>query len=119
MNFFSIIAAAVALIGLFVIIPIGLGILLPIFIALFISKKFFAKGLQWKAFTPLVIIVLSLTVFANFIWQIFVFNKIYYEWDRISFIPFTLTSHESPLLNGMGTWIAPGWTLNSLQLLFC
>lgn len=58
-----------------------------------------------------------LAILANLFWNLVLYNHIYFEWDRLG-LPYTFFSHEGPLLDGKGTWIAPGWTLTDLYLVW-
>lgn len=99
------------------IVPTLLGVIFPLWISLLIAKNLFTKQLSIKFFLPFGISIVSLLILANFLWDSLVFNHIYYEWDRTFFPPLTLLHHEIPVLDGMGTWIAQGWSLFSLHLL--
>lgn len=98
--------------------PILFGIILPLLVAFLISRWLFAKSIPIKHFRWFFLTIVILTFTANIIWKIFISNHIYYEWDTILITPFTLLFHEAPVLDGMGTWIAEGWTLFKLDLLY-
>lgn len=104
----------------FYFLPFLIGVILPTLIIPFLillrkendnANLFFTYSIL---FVPSLIILAILT---NLFWNSVLYNKVYYEWDRI-FLPYTFFSHEAPLLDGMGTWIAPGWTLNHLYLVW-
>ena len=103
---------------LFLVIPALVAIILPLLISIWIAKRIFGKGISWKNLTAFIFSVLFLSSLVNIIWNYFIVNKIYYEWDRILYTPFTLVLHESPLLDGSASWIAPGWSITYLHLLF-
>lgn len=98
--------------------PVVLGILLPLFLSLLISQKIVFKKISWTKFLLFGCFTIGLTILTNVIWNNFVYNHIYYELDRILLTPFTLMFHEAPVLDASVSWIAFGWTLFQLDLLY-
>ncbi len=108
-----------AAVSIFFIIPFVLAVILPALIVPFIVVFETVKD-SVSFFLIHMLFAFALTVLAllgNLFWNTLLFNRVYYEWDRI-FLPYTFFSHEAPLLDGSGTWIAPGWTLVHLYLLW-
>lgn len=104
---------------LFNLIPFIFFVALPAFTIPIIIQFITHSKYQGKSLLIFSISIVILSFIANLLWNTFIFNKVYYEWDRI-ILPFTLFTHESPLLDGNGTWIADEWTLQGLHYLwFC
>lgn len=100
-------------------LPFLVLVCLPLFIALFLVKRF-AKNIKgtdglWTFNIPVIV----LSIITNIIWEIFFYKHLYYEWDRIA-LPYTLLSHEYPDLSPpvVPNWIAQGWNQTSLYLLW-
>ncbi|MBI5619722.1 hypothetical protein HY950_02055 [Candidatus Gottesmanbacteria bacterium] len=95
------------------------GAILPPLFSLFISKRFFGRKLPWRIFLPYIALLFALLAVANGVWNRFVFNRLYYEWDRVLIIPFHFLGHEAPTLdNFFPNWIASGWTKTQLSALY-
>lgn len=96
---------------------------LPAFGLTFLGLKFSKvskKDNSYLVVFPLMLIILA--VLANFLWDQFIFKKIYYEWDRIM-IPYTFGYYEfaSPLVykgsvSQGPNWFAPGWNQRNFAL---
>lgn len=102
-----------------ILIPLATVILPPLF-SLFISKLFFGKKLPWKIFLPYVVLLFALLAITNGAWDKFVFNRLYYEWDRFFLsVPFHFLGHEAPhLSSATPDWIAYGWTIAKLHAVY-
>lgn len=67
------------------------------------------------SFKPFALSLTILAIVGNIVWEVFVFNKVYYNNDRV-LLPYTFFFHEDPyLFPGNASWIAEGWTLQSLN----
>lgn len=103
---------------LFDVVSFILMVALPAF-CISIFSLFLARSV--KKDVPTIVIfplsVIFLSIFANNLWDKYVFNSFYHEWDRI-FIPYSLISHESPLMDGTGSWYAHGWDKTGLDLVW-
>ncbi len=103
---------------LFNLIPFILMVALPAFtLSLFslLIVRSIKKDVSTVVIFPLSVILLA--ILANSLWDTYIFKVIYYEWDRI-FLPYTLISHESPSIDGQGTWYAQGWNKVGLDLIW-
>ncbi len=104
---------------LFYLIPFLLTVVLPAFavplFAMKITKSYDDKLLP--SLFPFSISLIILAILGNLFWEFLLYNKIYYEWDRL-FLPYTFISYESPILDGSASWIAPGWSLWHLHFLW-
>lgn len=98
-------------------------VILPLVLVLGLIRILIARYIPFKKFLPYFIFVILFTLGANILWEIAVFNKLYYEWDRLG-PPITLLTQELPYLDGSSSWIAEGWTIVGLHIvwlaaLFC
>lgn len=101
--------ALVLMISLFYVLPFLLAIVLPSCVIPFLVKRILnKKKVKLPSLKPFIISLIFLASTANLFWERDLFNKVYYEWDRI-FLPYTFFSHEAPLLDGNASWIAQGW----------
>jgi hypothetical protein len=104
---------------LFYFLPFLITIVLPAFViplvAMRINKSYDDKILP--SLLPFSISLILLAILGNLFWEFFLYNKIYYEWDRL-FLPYTFISYESPILDSSASWIASGWNLLYLYILW-
>lgn len=113
--FFSILA--VFFLPLFLLAFLFGFVILPLVLVLGLIRILIARHIPFKKFLPYVIFVILFILGANVLWEIAVFNKLYYEWDRIS-PPVSLIIQELPYLDGSSSWIAEGWTIFGLHILW-
>ncbi len=100
------------------IVIFSLIVALPAFITSLIALRLTKKSTTDSAVLlvfPLAVI--GLVILVNILWHTLIYNKLYYEWDGLTF-PFSLIHHEAPFLDGTGTWLAKGWTLQTLDLIW-
>jgi hypothetical protein len=106
-------------------------VIIPFFIlhliSRFIGKNFLTRRLILTFLGSLFL----LSIAGVFIWNIFVQNKVFHEWDTIS-PGYLLIAHEVPadvvkpfFEDGQGSrsqydgsWLAPGWSLFSLHMIW-
>ncbi len=103
----------------FYILPFFLTVVLP---ALLVPKFVaFLLKIQLKntfPFTPFYWVLVAGAIFANLFWQFGLYNHVYYEWDQF-LLPYSfLLGGEGPVLDGSASWIAKGWTLLDLHLVW-
>lgn len=107
---------------LFTLFPIVFLIIFPVFFVVFISRIFVEKSIHFKTFIPFIALVMGFTIIICMVWEIYVYDLIYHEWDTI-FVPrFNLITQEVPVVNTpgidySGTWIDKDWTVNKLNML--
>ena len=102
----------------FYVLPFFLTVYIPIYLGKIVVEKFIVKKKcigSYFRFYSLCVIVLALL--ANLIWESLIFNHLYYEWDRF-FNPYSLVVFESPVVDTSSSWIAKGWSLWNLFLIW-
>ncbi len=100
-----------------IIFPIIVGIIVLPFTPYLIKRKWFNSTKSMPSLIPFWGSVIPLVLVVNAIWTNYINGNIFYEWDNW-FTQYSLVSYQSPLLDGKGTWIDPGWHLWSLYLLW-
>jgi len=102
----------------FYLLPFLLLVVLPVQLVLFIVTKFVNKKKhQLPSFKPFILSISGGVILANIIWNLALFNQVYYEWDR-TILPFTLFTHEAPVLDTTVSWLAKGWQLWHLDVIW-
>lgn len=101
---------------LFKIFPLAITTIIPAFILTFIFRKLTTnQNKPLPSFKPFALSLTILAIIGNIVWEVFVFNNVYYEWDRF-LLPYSFFFHEKPsLFPGGASWIASEWTLQSLN----
>lgn len=100
----------ITIVVFFFIIPFIFTTALPAFILpIFFLKRSKAKIKNKEFIYIFAGILVTLSILINILWEIFLYGKAYYEWDRI-FMPYNLFFYESPLLDGTGSWLAKDWS---------
>ncbi|MEN8253827.1 MAG: hypothetical protein ABFQ62_05650, partial [Patescibacteria group bacterium] len=100
------------ILGIFYVLPFVFSIILPAFLVPAIFKKIIGRKKKLPSIFIFAISIIVLAFLANLFWDFFIYNKIYYEWDRVS-IPYSLFWHESPSTENPN-WLAEGWTKGNL-----
>ncbi|HSW96648.1 MAG TPA: hypothetical protein VLF89_02365 [Candidatus Saccharimonadales bacterium] len=104
---------------LFYALPYIVTIALPgISIPWIVKKKFLkTKQVTGTSLLPYILPLILLPIISNLLWEQLLFNKVYYEWDRL-FIPYDFFFYESPLVDGSSSWLARGWSQWHLFLIW-
>jgi len=109
---------SLSMIVLFYILPFLLAVVLPAWgIPTLIQRILNKKREKLPSLFPFIFSLVVLAFFTNLFWEFALFNKVYYEWDRV-FLPYTFFWHESPALDGSSNWIATGWKLWHLHAIW-
>lgn len=96
---------------LFYVFPFLLAVVLPAWAIPSIIKRILnRKKEKVPSLLPFILSLIFLAFLAILFWEFVMFNRIYYEWDHFS-LSYTFFSHESPVLDGSPSWIARGWKL--------
>ncbi|MEK7518162.1 MAG: hypothetical protein AAB583_06490 [Patescibacteria group bacterium] len=99
--------------------PLVIAVIIPSLIISKIIKRIISRGkASLPSIWPFVLFITILAILANFLWYIFVNNKIYYHWNSLLLTPYTLLFHESPDLGLSPDWLAYDWELGHLDLLW-
>lgn len=90
------------------------GLFLPL-----IVSKFFLKNSKDEHFNflPFTVSLTILSVGAILFWEFGLFNRVYYEWDRF-YVAYNLFFFNLPILDSLTNWLASGWTLWHLYLIW-
>lgn len=89
-----------------------------LFIPTIVSKLFLRNRKdEHFNFLPFAISLSVLSIVAILFWEFGLFNHVYYEWDRF-FYPYNFFFFEFPILNSLINWLASGWTLWHLYLIW-
>lgn len=96
-------------------LPFIFGIGLPALVIPPLIAKIFFRQSKLPSLRPVVLSLIILGFFANILWDLTLYNHVYYEWDRL-FLPYTFFSHESPHISPHLNWYASGWNSNILDI---
>lgn len=83
--------------------------LIPFIVSYFVLKLSSNRKIPFSSLVPYGLTVSVLVIAANIFWQMFLVNKVYYEWDTLP-IKYSLFTFEYPILDQGPSWIAPGWS---------
>lgn len=90
-------------------LPFLVAVVLPAWIIPRLVKKFSnRKNLSLPSLKFFTLNIIGLAILANIFWEFVLYDRVYYEWDRL-FLPYTLLNHEGPSLGERPNWIASGW----------
>lgn len=95
-----------------------LAVILPAVTVTFLVRTFTEPPkVRFSSLFPFIIALTISAVIANVLWETFIFNHIYYEWDRF-ILPYTFLGHEAPVIDFTSSWLADGWTHIGLRFLW-
>lgn len=80
-------------------------------IPFFFAAKAKIESMSLMAFSGYLV---AATFFGNIFWITQIHNHFYYEWDRL-LLPFSFWGHQAPVIDGSGTWLAPGLSQTGLR----